>query len=134
MGSGIETRQHEECLVQLGTQQLDAVVPVLGKLALHRREAHAHAARRGRRERYPGACGMGVKVRQPGEERLVPEEVADEEILEEKADAVEPDRVPPAHLAGSGEEHRASPYGMALPIEPEPSLAAGDEDDVVEGE
>src|SRR5262249_14845853 len=49
MGRGIMARQHDERLVELRTQEIDAVGAVVGELALHRGEPRAYTAGSGRR-------------------------------------------------------------------------------------
>jgi len=134
MRRGIVTGQHDEGLVQLGAQEIDAVVPVMRDLTLHRRKPLSHSARRGRRQRHRRTRRVGVKVRQAIEERVVVQEFLGEELLEKQTHTVELRRIPSPDLPRRREEHRARADGMAVRVEPQPALAAGDEDDVEERE
>ena len=134
MGRGVLSREHDEHFVKPSPQEIHAVAAEVRQLAAHRREPGPDtASSRGRQGEY-GASGVGMKVGQAPEKRVVVQKLPGERVLEEQADAVEIRRVPPPNLARPREEDVSGADGVPVRVEREPSGAARHESDIEEPE
>ena len=131
---GVDAGQVDQGLVQRRAERVRGVGAQLAYLALHGLEPSGQGGRSRPGERDPQCSPFAVEVGKCEQEERIGEEALHEIGGEEEAQPIEATREPLAWLARAREEHAARGHRIRLSVEGERPPAAGDQEDLVEGE
>ena len=134
MRRGVLSREDDERFVKPSPQEIHTVAAEVRQLAPHRREPGPHTAGSRRRQGERGASGVGLKVGEAPEKRIVAQKLPGEQVLEEEADAVEIRRFPSPDLTRPREDQYPGADRVPVRVERKPSGAARHQSDVEEPE